>query len=257
MPRANDGAYSLPAGTIVNSGDTIQPSQHNPAMQDIAQALSNSVDRDGRGGMRAPLDMGGNPIRNIRAGSLPTDVATVGQAMPVGAVIDYAGSSAPEGWLMCYGQSLAKSLYPDLFAVIGSTYGSTTDDFNLPDLRGRVVAAADNMGGTAASRLSLVLGQGGGEQAHVLTTAELAAHSHTGSTNVDGAHNHDMQGYTGARNNGGGQAGVTDVGTATLSQTATDGAHSHAFTTDQAGSGSAHNNVQPTFVLNKIIKAKF
>src|SRR3546814_15641483 len=53
MPRSPDGSYSLPAGTLVSSGDTILVSQHNPAMQDIASALGKSLDRDGTGGMRS------------------------------------------------------------------------------------------------------------------------------------------------------------------------------------------------------------
>lgn len=65
MPRDSNGNYSLPAGTIVASGETILPSQHNPAMQDIAQSMSNSLSRDGQGPMRAPLDMGGNGLTNI------------------------------------------------------------------------------------------------------------------------------------------------------------------------------------------------
>jgi hypothetical protein len=47
MPRALDGTYSLPPGTIVATGDTILPSQHNPAMQDIASALTGSMPRTG------------------------------------------------------------------------------------------------------------------------------------------------------------------------------------------------------------------
>src|SRR3546814_20728361 len=68
MPRSSDGSYSLPAGTLVSSGDTILVSQHNPAMQDIASALGKSLDRDGTGGMRSPLDMGGFPIINAAPG---------------------------------------------------------------------------------------------------------------------------------------------------------------------------------------------
>ena len=47
MPRASDGTYSLPPGTIVATGDTILPSQHNPAMTDIAAALNNVVPKTG------------------------------------------------------------------------------------------------------------------------------------------------------------------------------------------------------------------
>ena len=54
--------------------------------------------------------------------------------LPAGAVIPYAGSAAPAGWLLCGGQAVSRSDYAALFAIIGTTYGvgngSTT--FNLP-----------------------------------------------------------------------------------------------------------------------------
>lgn len=58
---------------------------------------------------------------------------------PVGMVAPYAGSTAPDYWLLCDGSAVSRTTYANLFAVIGSTFGagdgSTT--FNLPDLRGR------------------------------------------------------------------------------------------------------------------------
>jgi microcystin-dependent protein len=251
MPRASDGNYSLPIGSIVNTGDVVLPSQHNPPLQDIAQALSNSLSRDGSGGMRAPLDMGANRIRNGAAGTLDTDfvvmsqiagfaaaiaAAAAGQA-PIGVVVDYAGSVAPTNYALCYGQELSRTDYAALFAVIGVQYGagngSTT--FNLPDTRGRVVAGKDNMGGSSASRLTSIsnaLGSFGGEESHTLSVNEMPTH------------NHDMLGFSGAQNNAGGQPGSSDVGTANTNFTQT------------AGGNAAHNNVQPTLVLNKIIKVK-
>src|SRR3546814_181066 len=91
------GSYSLPAGTLVSSGDTILVSQHNPAMQDIASALGKSLDRDGTGGMRSPLDMGGFPIINAAPGSYPTDLATVEQAASNGAPIDHRDAGKRAG----------------------------------------------------------------------------------------------------------------------------------------------------------------
>ena len=60
--------------------------------------------------------------------------------LPTGVVVPFAGATAPDGYLLCYGQAVSRSTYSDLFAAIGTTYGagdgSTT--FNLPDLRGRL-----------------------------------------------------------------------------------------------------------------------
>src|SRR3546814_20514165 len=89
MPRSPDGSYSLPAGTLVSSGDTILVSQHNPAMQDIASALGQSLDRDGSGGMRSPLDMGGFPIINAAPGS--EDRKSVVQGTSVSVRVDLGG----------------------------------------------------------------------------------------------------------------------------------------------------------------------
>lgn len=269
MPRNGSGVYSLPSGTLVSAGDTIQPSQHNPAMQDIANALSNSVDRDGTGGMRAPLNMGGNAIQNVAAGVSPSDVATVAQlstgTFPVGAIIDFAGSSPPTGWLVCGGQSISRTDYAALFAVIGTTFGSADGgSFNLPDLRGRVSAGRDfTVNGVTANRLTsttmtpngTTLGANGGTQTHVLTEAQMPAHTHTvsGNTNSAGSHSHGAPVGSGT----GSEQFARVVGTADNAlSTGTAGDHTHtlAGTADAAGGGQAHPIVQPTIILNKIIK---
>ena len=95
-------------------------------------------------------------------------LATQTGTFPAGAVIPFAGSTVPNGWLLCAGQTVSRTTYANLFAIIGTTYGagngSTT--FHLPDLRGRVVAGLDNMGGSDAGRLSWAntLGTTGGKE---------------------------------------------------------------------------------------------
>lgn len=66
--------------------------------------------------------------------------------MPTGSVIPYAGKSAPDGWLLCDGAAVSRTTYADLFAVIGTTFGSGdgSTTFNLPDLRGRVAVGVDS-----------------------------------------------------------------------------------------------------------------
>lgn len=98
----------------------------------------------------------------------------VNNLMPIGTVLPFAGSTAPTGWLLCNGQAVDRTVAADLFAVIGTTYGSGngTTTFNLPDLRGRVVAGKDTTTGSA-NRLttansgidSKVLGAAGGAEA--------------------------------------------------------------------------------------------
>lgn len=161
--------------------------------------------------------------------------------MPVGSVTAYISSNAPEGWLNCQGQELYRGDYPKLFAVIGTTYGagdgSTT--FRLPNLAGRVIVGQGSGSGLTARSM----GATGGAETHTLTTGEMPSHSHT--TNAVG--------------------GTLGLMTADGSNTAGGGLDSSAvepnlyaapaaLTIDSAGTGGAHNNMQPFAVLNYIIK---
>ena len=173
-------------------------------------------------------------------------------SIPSGAVFPYAGITEPSGYLFCYGQAISRSTYSDLFSAIGTTYGSGdfTTTFNLPDLRGRVVAGQDDMGGSSANRLTGasggvngdVLGAAGGDEGHQLTEAELAAHTHgAGSYGAAVERYEEFQPTDTVF-----QIYSTEAGNPyNISITGNSGS---------TGSGSEHNNVQPTFILNYIIK---
>jgi hypothetical protein len=87
-----------------------------------------------------------------------------------GEVVPFGGTAAPKGALLCFGQAISRTDFVGLFTAISTTFGvgdgSTT--FNVPDLRGRVAAGKDDMGGTSAARLNLIssttLGAAGGQQ---------------------------------------------------------------------------------------------
>jgi microcystin-dependent protein len=171
--------------------------------------------------------------------------------LPAGMVAPFAGSAAPEGYLLCDGSAISRTGYARLFTAISTAYGtgdgSTT--FNIPDLRGRVVAALDNMGGTDAGRLSLAntLGTTAGTQTHTLTTAEMPVHTH-----VQDAHGHSFTpkygGYTavGLNMDVGGWGNAYGLGGGYV--------EANTATNQNAGSGGAHNNMQPTILMNYIIK---
>jgi microcystin-dependent protein len=188
----------------------------------------------------------------------------VTKALLIGTVLDFAGSTAPTGFLFCYGQNVSRATYSALFAVIGTTFGSGdgSTTFTLPDLRGRVVAGKDDMGGTSANRLTNqsgglngdTLGATGGSETHTLTTAQLASHTHTGTTStVSNDHTHGVTVYIAS--SGGGDGVFGGISSTSGNTTGISANHTHTFTTNASGSGGAHNNVQPTAILNKIIYA--
>lgn len=180
--------------------------------------------------------------------------------LPVGIIMPYAGDIAPLGWLRCDGTEVSKAQYPRLFASLGDTYGTpvNSNNFILPDLRGRtIIGAGDGLG--LSNR---VLGSTGGQETHTLTESEIPGHTHTGTTESNGDHNHTVSNTvqkTGNNtpgsldNESGGGSEIDCISTSTTT-TSTAGAHTHTFTTNSTGSGLAHNNMQPFITLNYIIR---
>jgi microcystin-dependent protein len=159
----------------------------------------------------------------------PLVAALLGYLVPTGAVIDYAGATAPTGFLLAQGQAVSRTTYSGLYTALGGASspwgqgdGSTT--FNLPDLRSRVPVGAGQ--GTGLSNYALAAT--GGEEAHKLVTAEIPSHAHT----------FPFVYYTAQTAGGGGGQGTLS-GTTTTSSTGGDG---------------THNNIQPYVAMNKIIK---
>lgn len=208
-----------------------------------------------------------------------------------GVVFPFAGTTAPSDWLMCFGQAVSHTTYANLFAKIGTAYGagdgSTT--FNVPDMRGRVCAGVDNMGGTAAGRLTTAaggvnaatLGASGGAGTHTLTTGQIPAHGHTASTASSGGHSHTASSSAsgnhthsyyrptnaGTDTRGTNTNSVWDIRIGETVATGGAGNHAHTITVDataghshlvtvnaNTGGDGAHPIVQPTIALNYIIK---
>lgn len=159
--------------------------------------------------------------------------------VPAGVVVPFAGPVEPEGWLFAAGQAVNRAVYAALFAALGTLYGAGdgATTFNLPDLRGRVAAGRDDMKGAAAGRLTAggsgmagaTLGAAGGGETHVLTVGQMPAHTHS-------------------------QSGLTGGPNHALATNYPDGPYNVGGSTGSAGGGQAHPNVQPTLVLNYVIK---
>lgn len=164
-----------------------------------------------------------------------------GDGTPLGTFKEFSGTTAPNGYIFPYGQAISRTTYADYFALVGTTYGvgdgSTT--FNVPDRRGRVVAGKDDMGGSSANRLTNqsgglngdTLGATGGAETHTLQTTEIPSHTHT--VGGDGA-----------------GSGAAQALTSTTQGDSVD----FTITTGATGGGGAHNNVQPTIIMNIILK---
>lgn len=163
---------------------------------------------------------------------------SAGGKVPIGALMPYAGLATPAGWLLCKGQSLARSSYPDLFKAIGTLYGAANaQSFSIPDLSTRVPVGVSDNHVTFGQ-----MGSKGGEERHTLLVSELPAHTHilkgVGKTFKGGLEQTNLgagSGWTTVTN-------YTAAGNPNLEAAAT-------------GSDNPHNNMPPYIVLNFIIRA--
>jgi microcystin-dependent protein len=151
--------------------------------------------------------------------------------VPAGTVEMFAGSAAPEGWLLCNGQTVLRERFADLFDAIGTTYGAGngTTTFAVPDLRTRFPVGS----GTGHA-----LGSAGGAAQVALTAAQMPSHSHAIDTRTSSTqpHSHEVNEY------------VSGTGTTSSGWT------NRVQTTRNTGSGSAHENRPPYLSLNFLIR---
>jgi microcystin-dependent protein len=202
--------------------------------------------------------------------------------MVCGSIYAYAGNQIPSGFLLCDGSAVSRSVYSDLFSVIGTSFGSGdgSTTFSLPDISGKVAI------GTSQQRQ---LGYTGGSETVILDdnsmpahTHEVPQHSHQSAVTVSTPslshtvtqpafkYNRPNQTastiYT-ASSGSNAYAGTTSS-TATRSADAKIDDHPAtactktgsisdcgSMTTSSVGDGNAHNNMQPYLVLKYIIYA--
>lgn len=236
-------------------------------------------------------------VDNVPDGSLVTAVQTVNSTgttldteVPAGATIDWpwAAGDVPARFVLPYGQAVSRAAYPRLNQLAanagyphGAGDGSTT--FNVPDYRGRVGVGKDDMGGSAAGRVTAggsgiagtTLGAFGGAEAVTLTSGQIPAHNHgvTGSPTFSGSismsdpgHSHGIPAY---QQNSGFNNNISDGANTNFSTTrSTNGAGTGitvsngslgvgvgTLGTSNTGGGGAHNNMGPTLIVNKIMRA--
>lgn len=182
---------------------------------------------------------------SITAGNITDRRYDIGHLYePIGKIMMYASATPPTRWLVCDGSAVSRTTYAALFGVIGTSYGagdgSTT--FNLPDFSGRMP-----LGGVS------VIGETGGEETVALTTNQMPVHSHTGTAQSAGSHQHSVPSISNtyiAEGTGQYVFPATVKGNTT---TGTAGEHSHDLSINNAGGGQAHNNMPPYLGINFLI----
>lgn len=291
MPSAS-GVYSLPAGYLAVTGQTIQASQHNPPLEDIAAALTLRLSRDGSapmtGGLKGiagsatlpsyafatdastgvfkttnglGITVSGTQVAEFTAAGMASGVRMLGE------ITAWARATCPALWVFPAGQTLSRTTYAALWAqaqieiAAGNLFfnngdGSTT--FGIGDARGRVIAAPDGMGGTDAGRLS------GGSMSGRLAIGGSGGEATHALTNTEMAvHNHGVNdpGHVHPLDPnifyaGTPIQGVQGSGGGAMTHTSSPtGTSVTGITIQNSGSGGAHNNLQPTLLCNIIMFA--
>ncbi len=181
----------------------------------------------------------------------PAKVASGYGLVASGTLVAYAGVNPPTGWLLCDGSAVSRTTYASLFSAIGTSWGAGDggSTFNLPDFRRRVPVGS---GGTGSSVLANTVGSTGGEETHSLTIGEIPAHNH-GINDPGHAH-----AYSGGANavvllySGGSYGALNGVQNGVI-RTGVD-SNTTGITIQNNGGGGAHNIMQPSAVVNFIIK---
>ena len=187
----------------------------------------------------------------------------------IGQIIMFAGNFAPRDWAFCDGQLLPISQNQSLYSILGITYGGDgRTTFGLPDFRGRVPIGQGQGNGLTTRRM----GEQIGIEEVTLSTAQMPIHSHAAKTTISGS-------SVAAKLNASSAEGTTNVplnnylamptniarssvnmyGSSADVEMANDAIKidvsglSAETTVNQTGGNSAHNNIQPSLVMNYII----
>jgi microcystin-dependent protein len=187
----------------------------------------------------------------------------------IGQIIMFAGNFAPRDWAFCDGELLPISQNQSLYSILGTTYGGDgRTTFGLPDFRGRV-PIGQGQGNGLTSR---IMGEQIGIEDITLSTAQMPIHSHAAKTTISGSSvtaklkassevgttNVPLNNYLAKPSNIGLQSinmydSSADIEMASDAIEIDLSAVTANTTTDDTGGNSAHNNIQPSLVMNYII----
>ena len=226
-PTISNNSFSVTNKAIL--GDTtngFDVSKSYEIIVEVSDKLSvNEIDYTLNPGKNA-IEIVGNEVTKIN------DILFENLLLPSGSVIEYAGDTAPNGWLICDGSAISREIYANLFEVIGLTFGGGdgTTTFNIPNLKGKIPVGLNSDDSDFN-----ILGKAGGEKTHILTSNEMPSHNHRQTVTASRS----GSGNTYVSWNANNLTGSKDTG---------------ARNTLNTGGGQAHNNLQPYIVLNYIIK---
>lgn len=207
---------------------------------------------------QAPTPTLGDNTTNIATTAFV--IANGGLPPPIGSVIAYAGNTAPASqWALCQGQAVSRTTFATLFALLGITFGAGdgVTTFNIPDLRGRVIAGVDAGANrlTTATMSSQALAGIGGAELVTLLTANLPPYTPSGAVsttiNEGGSYPSLLAILSGGNttNLGGASSGGTAISLHSL-LSATSSFSGNA----QGGSSTGVNKVQPTMELQYLMR---
>ena len=198
----------------------------------------------------------------------------------VGAIKPWTKTTAPDGYLLCDGSAVSRTTFADLFAVVGTTYGTGDDSttFNVPNLQGKMpqgfdgntynlagtggantvtVAVTNNQAATNATNQSVTIT--GSIDNTSLTTAQLASHTHTATDSYQRGSSGNQAGAiarTSVNRDGQNIVGNAGSGTGHNHSHTLSGTLTGNITTSLTGSVTAAgtNSFSPFVVVNYIIK---
>jgi microcystin-dependent protein len=280
MPSDANGVHSLPNGYLAEDGDTIQPSQHNPPLEDLSAGLTERLMRSGVAPMTGPLKLadGVSSAPGLAFNSDPSagfylsngkiySTKPIVQKELIGlGPLPWTRYTAPANWVFCSGQTLSRVTYPDLWAVAqieiagGSQLynnGNGSSTFGIMDMIGRVPVGVDPVPQRIIGYT--IPGLGGGVGSVALDASQIAPHRHDNTLNDNGhAHGPASGGNFVVFTAGGGpntlDPGVGVTASAINAATTVNGTGitiNNAF----SGGGAPHTNMQPSLAVQYILYA--
>ena len=174
------------------------------------------------------------------------------EGIPTATIVPWSDSSVPSGFLECNGAAVSRSTYADLFAIVGTTYGSGdgSTTFNVPDLQDNVAvgkSGTKNLASTGGANTVTATGNVGGSTANAtLSTSQLASHNHGTNLNYRAGNPY----VTGAYISQGDQATNSRFPVSNNEGSGSGHAHNMSATF----SGDATSVVQPYLTIIYIIK---